>query len=78
MATRLSRRIFWSLILFFAVLIQISAPSKSIQTGVTCGLPSFVKVARWAKTGLAHSSFTIPGMFAAINFLLFRLPGQQK
>ncbi len=68
MATRLSRRMFWSLILSFAVLIQMSDPSKSIQTGVTCGLPSFVKVARWAKTGLAHSSFTTSGMFAAIYF----------
>jgi len=45
-ATRLSRRMFWSLILFFAVLIQMSDPLKSIQTGVTCGLPSFVRVAR--------------------------------
>src|SRR5262245_27155598 len=69
-ATLLFRRMFLSLTRPLAELTRICDPSRSNQTGVTCGRPSGIKVARWANATLLNRSLYLPGMEAAIYNLL--------
>src|SRR3990172_5964739 len=48
-ATLGSALMFRCLVLPMAVFTKIVSPSRSTQTGVTCGEPSLIKVARFAK-----------------------------
>src|SRR5205809_1371715 len=49
-----------------AVFTSTCVPSKSTQTGVTCGLPSELRVARLAKAGFLNRSLCVAGIVAAI------------
>src|SRR5215472_10662534 len=67
MATRGSRRMLLSLTRPLAELTRTCLPSKSTQTGVTCGLPSFISVLRLPKACFSNRS----AYFSGINSLIF-------
>src|SRR5579864_5570087 len=50
-----------------AELNRMWLPSKSTHTGVTCGLPSGITVARLANAGFVNKSAYFSGIFFAIN-----------
>src|SRR3954469_9135335 len=62
MATRGSRRIFLSFCLPRAVFTSTRSPSKSTHTGVTCGLPSGMSVARLANARFVKRSRYLSGI----------------
>src|SRR3974377_151307 len=65
-AIRRLRRMFLSLTRPLAELMRKCAPSKSNHTGATCGLPSCMMVARFAKAFLVSRSRNFSGMLTAM------------
>src|SRR5712691_10495041 len=65
-ATRASRRRLRSFWRPRAELTRTCCPSKSTHTGVTCGLPSGISVARFPNAGLRKRSRYFSGMRSAI------------
>src|SRR3989454_10924 len=65
-ATRASRRRLRSFWRPRAELTRTCCPSKSTHTGVTCGLPSGISVARFPNAGLRKRSRNLSGMRSAI------------
>src|ERR1700740_1650720 len=68
-ATRGSRRIFLSFTRPRAELIRTCLPSKSTQTGVTCGLPSELRVLRLAKAFFLNRSLYLSGTCVGMGSL---------
>src|SRR4029079_18112541 len=66
-ATRPSRRRLRSFTRPRAVLTSRLVPSQSTQTGVTCGLPSELSVARLANAGLLSRSRCEAGIAVAMR-----------
>src|SRR5579864_3184246 len=66
-ATRGSRRMFLSFCLPLAEFTITCSPSKSHQTGVTCGEPSGMSVPRLAKARLVNRSRYLSGIACDMN-----------
>src|SRR3970040_542366 len=73
-ATRLLPRLFYSFPPPLAELTRICVPSKSHHTGVTCGEPSAISVARCAKATLVKRSLNCSGIAAPIENTSFEKP----
>src|SRR5579872_368883 len=75
-ATRGSRRIFLSFWRPRAVFTSTRSPSRSTHTGVTCGLPSGMSVARLANARLVKRSRYLSGMDCDMSSSLLELQEQ--
>src|SRR3972149_2161196 len=73
-APRLLRRMFLSFTRPLAELTRICVPSKSHHTGVTCGEPLAISVARCAKATLVKRSLNCSGIAAPIENTSFEKP----
>src|ERR1700756_3362225 len=69
-ATRGSRRMFLSFWRPLAEFTTTRSPSRSHQTGVTCGEPSGIRVARLANARLEKRSRYLSGMACDMNLSL--------
>src|SRR3954464_4821313 len=76
MATRGSRRMFLSFWRPRAVFTSTRSPSKSTHTGVTCGLPSGMTVARLANARLVKRSRYLSGIDCDMSSSLLELHEQ--
>src|SRR6266700_1791078 len=71
-ATRGSRRMFLSFCRPLAELTMTRSPSRSHQTGVTCGWPSGISVPRLAKARLLNRSRYLSGIGMSPSLLELR------
>ena len=76
--TRASRRVFLALSEPSPVETRIESPSRSTHTGATCGEPSLMSVAKWAKFAPRTSVLTSSESWSGIGTsVVLRLEGDR-